>query len=224
MKVKLNCVTQPESMDGGKIFDAPLLIEEYMIYAARVSSPDNRLNHETAPKLLEYLIDSKHWSPFEMVSMAFEIETSRAIAQQLLRHRSFSFQEFSQRYAEVTELEPVELRYQAKKNRQSSTDVCDCPELVKEVNNHLHASAELYRRLLRYGIAKESARFVLPLTAQTTLIMHGTLRSWIHFLDQRCDEHAQKEVQLIALEIRKQLTTVCPWTASALGWNNTHQQ
>lgn len=169
MKVILNAITQPViNIDG---YTKKVSPEGYMIYCARVSSPDTRLNHETAPKLLKYLIDHKHWSPFEMISIGFEIETSRAIAQQILRHRSFSFQEFSQRYSKVENIEPVELRYQADKNRQSST-----------------------------------------------IVMHGTLRSWIHFLDQRCDDHAQKEIRLIAEEIQLQLSQVCPWTAEALGW------
>lgn len=219
MKVTLNAVTQPVILAIEEMSE-PMSPEEYMIYCARVSVPDNRLNHDTAPKLMKHLIDSGHWSPFEMISMAFEIETSRAIAQQLLRHRSFSFQEFSQRYAAVDAIEPVELRMQAVKNRQSSTDIIDDRILKNMVGNHVRECQELYEHLITdHGVAKECARMVLPLATQTTLVMHGTLRSWIHFFNQRCDEHAQKEAQEIAYAIREQLSTVCPWTAKALEWN-----
>lgn len=219
MKVTLNCVTNPlvETVVGGDRY--VLSPEEYMIYCARVSSTDNRANHETAPKLLKYLIDHKHWSPFEMIAIGFEIETSRAIAQQILRHRSFSFQEFSQRYAEVNEFEPVELRLQAATNRQSSTTILPFEHDAYEgVREHIEACHDLYQQLLEDGVAKECARMVLPLATQTTIVMHGTLRSWIHFLEQRCSEHAQKEIRLIANAIKAQLTTVVPWTASALNW------
>jgi len=222
MKITLNCITQP--ILSTKVTDqhtTPMLPEEYMIYCARVSSPENRLNHETAPKLLKYLIDSNHWSPFEMISIGFEIETSRVIAQQLIRHKSFSFQEFSQRYSKVENIEPIELRYQAEKNRQSSTDICNDNDWNAAVRSHIEESNQLYGDLIAAGIAKECARMVLPLATQTTLVMHGTLRSWIHFLDQRCSDHAQKEIRLIAFEIREQLSDVCPWTASALNWSNT---
>lgn len=234
MKVKLNAMTQPAA--GSSVEEAMLesiefsegylktvmSSEEYMIYCARVSSPDNRLNHETAPKLLKYLINAGHWSPFEMVSIGFEIETSRAIAQQLLRHRSMSFQEFSQRYAEVDldAYQKPELRMKADTNRQSSTELFDNPELEAEGDALLKACFAYYKKLIEYGVATECARFYLPLATTTTLVIHGTLRSWIHFLNQRCDEHAQKEVRLIAFEIRKQLSEVCPWTASALGWES----
>ncbi len=222
MKIKLNAVTHPYVSQ--KINDqhtSPMLPEEYLIYCARVSSPDNRLNNDTAPKLLKYLIDHKHWSPFEMISIAFEIETSRAIAQQLLRHRSFSFQEFSQRYAKVENIEPLELRYQADKNRQSSSDLIDSESILNgSVAVYINKGMQLYNDLIDNNVAKECARMVLPLATQTTIVMHGTLRSWIHFLDQRCSDHTQKETRLIALEIREQLSKVCPWTASALGWTS----
>ena len=215
MQVHLNAITQPNGDLGS---DHALNPEENMIYCARVSSPENRLNHETAPKLLKYLIDAGHWSPFEMISIGFEIETSRAIAQQTLRHRSFSFQEFSQRYAKVDAMENFELRMQADKNRQSSTGRYSNMVLIQEAWQFVEKAQDLYERLVDDGVAKETARFILPLTTQTTIVMHGTLRSWIHFLNQRCDPHAQKEIQLIAFEIRKQLSDVCPWTASALEW------
>lgn len=215
MKVSLNCVTQPIGDLG---FDHTPSPEEYIIYCARVSSPENRLNNETAPKLLRYLIDAGHWSPFEMISIGFEIETSRAIAQQLLRHRSFSFQEFSQRYAKVDAIEDVELRMQAETNRQSSTLNMNNDVMEDCVAEHMEICQGLYNQLIEDGVAKECARMVLPLATQTTLVMHGTLRSWIHMLAQRADGHAQKEVQEIAYIIREQLTDMCPWTASALDW------
>lgn len=196
MQTRLVAITQPYVQRDDGIHDhdnyvGKLEPEEYIIWCARASSEENRLNHETAPKLLRYLVDHKHWSSFEMISIGFEIVTSRAIAHQLLRHRSFSFQEFSQRYAEVENLEDVELRDKAFK---------------------------AYQLLLEQGVAKETARMVLPLCTQTALVMHGTLRSWIHFLEQQCDDHAQKEVREIALQIRESLSSFCPRTATALGW------
>lgn len=208
MKVTFNCITQPA---------LGMTAEEYIIYAARLSS-DERVNNDTAPKLLNYLIDHKHWSPFEMISIGVEIETSRAIAQQMLRHRSFSFQEFSQRYAEVTDMEPVQLRYQAEKNRQSSTDKVVNQTLDCMVDEAIVTCETMYKKLLESGVAKECARMVLPLTTQTTIIMHGTLRSWIHFFEQRCSEHAQLEIQQIAFAAREEIAKQCPWTAKALNW------
>lgn len=219
MKVKLNCITQPAiSTVITEHHTSPMLPEEYLIYCARVSSPENRLNHNTAPKLLKYLIDSGHWSPFEMISIGIEIETSRAIGTQLLRHRSFSFQEFSQRYSEVEKIEPIEIRRQAMKNRQSSSATIHDKIFNNWIEASIRQSKETYHKLVDNGVAKECARMVLPQATQTTIVMHGTLRSWIHFLDQRCNDHVQKEIRLIAFEIREQLSTVCPWTATALGW------
>ena len=215
MRVKLNCITQPHV----GVDNRQMTAEEYIIYAARVSS-DERVNNDTAPKLMNYLIKHKHWSPFEMISVGIEVETSRAIAQQILRHRSFSFQEFSQRYAAVTDMEPVQLRYQAETNRQSSTDeVTDCA-MSDVANIAIEACEDAYQTLLDAGVAKECARMILPLTTQTTVVMHGTLRSWIHFFDQRCSEHAQLEIQQIAYAARAEIAKVCPWTASALDWND----
>ena len=224
MKVTLVAKTQPLiSMpvwkDGVEVSERNLNPEEYLAWCARISNEDNRLNHETAPKLLKFLMDNKHWSPNEMVNFAFEIQTSRAIAQQILRHRSFSFQEFSQRYSKVEAVEPVELRMQAEKNRQSSSEAVErTSHLYTHVREHLARSQELYGQLLEDGIAKECARMVLPLATQTTLVMNGTFRSWIHFLEQRCDPHAQKEIRLIAEEIRRQLVPEMPFTSEALGW------
>lgn len=199
MNVKLVSLTK------SSIEEKELLAEELIVYIARVSNPSNQLNFETSDRLIAYLVKNKHWSPFEMVDMCVEIVTSRGIAQQILRHRSFSFQEFSQRYAEVNDMEPIELRYQADKNRQSSThnlneeDAKYFEERVKEVIN---LSQEVYSEMLNKNIAKECARFILPITTETTLYMKGSIRSWIHYLQVRCDEHTQLEHRQIALGIQ----------------------
>jgi len=210
--------------------------EELVVYTARVSNPSNQMNMETADRLIAYLIKNKHWSPFEMVDMTVSIETSRAIAQQILRHRSFSFQEFSQRYAEVTNFEPIQLRKQAATNRQSSseefnphllefTDPNDPTKVLgyfsaKEViEAHIKDSERIYKELLKQGVAKECARMVLPLTTQTKIYMKGSVRSWIHYLQIRCDEHTQLEHRQIALEIAKIFESNFPNIAKALNFN-----
>lgn len=194
------------SLTKSVVAEKELSPEELIVYVARVSNPANQLNSETADRLLAYLIKSGHWSPFEMADMCVEIVTSRGIAQQLLRHRSFSFQEFSQRYAKVTEFEPVQLRYQAEKNRQSSTDALDETDATyfnQRVQQLLESSQELYNEMLDNNVAKECARFILPLTTQTRLYMKGNIRSWIHYLEPRCSKHTQLEHRQIALEIRE---------------------
>lgn len=204
----------------------PYTNEELIVYIARVSNPANR--DAPADKLIRYLIDNKHWSPFEMVDLTFEIITSRAIAQQILRHRSFSFQEFSQRYAVVSEMEPVQLRKQAEKNRQSSTEAFD-PKISIDTGNdyvdetaseaieaHLSYCESLYKALIEAGVAKECARMVLPLTTQTTLYMKGSVRSWLHYFAIRCDSHTQLEHQQIALSIRGEFSNLFPVIAKTL--------
>jgi thymidylate synthase (FAD) len=197
--------------------------ENLIAYIARVSSPDNQDNPDYT-KLIKYLIRNKHWSPFEQVDACFEIKTSRAIAQQLLRHRSFSFQELSQRYSQVTELEPIELRKQSVKNRQSSEEVFN-PELdigdfklpfSELIEETLNQNLWLYNHLITAGVAKECARFVLPLTTQTTMYMKGSLRSWIHYLALRTDIHTQKEHRLIAEQIELELRLYFPTVFEAL--------
>jgi thymidylate synthase (FAD) len=183
--------------------------EEMIVKMARVSAPKNQDNMDTAPRLLKYLIKNKHWSPFEMANMCVEIETTRAISPQILRHRSFSFQEFSQRYADTSELGSAvipHLRRQDLKNRQNSID--DIP--VEMLGNYyrriseLYENAEhLYREMVSNGIAKECARSILPLSTQTRLFMNGTLRSFIHYLQVRTDPSTQMEHRQIALEIQK---------------------
>jgi thymidylate synthase (FAD) len=198
MKVELVSLTKP-------IIDGVDSAEDLIAYCARVSNPGNQMNSASAPGLLRYLIKNKHWSPFEMVSMCVSIETSRAMAQQILRHRSFSFQEFSQRYASVADLdemlEPVELRSIASSNRQSSS-VPYRGTGQKKVDAYLKEGVELYKELVDKNVATETARFVLPLTTKTKLYMNGTLRSWVHYLDLRCDEHTQKEHRLVANQIK----------------------
>lgn len=195
--------------------------EDLIAYCARVSNPSNQMNTETSPKLLAYLIKHKHWSPFEMCSMTVEIKTTRAIAAQILRHRSFSFQEFSQRYSVATEIVPVEIRKQAEKNRQSSTDEFD-PILYHGrnasdiINEYFESGKILYNDLIKAGVAKECARGVLPLNTETTMYMSGTIRSWIHYLELRCKEDTQKEHRDIANNIKNVFKENFPIVSEAL--------
>lgn len=196
--------------------------DDLIAYIARVSNPKNQDNSETAPKLIGYLIDHGHWSPFEMVGMCVEINTTRDIGRQILRHRSFSFQEFSQRYQDVSELPPVnvrEARLQDSKNRQNSTETDD-RNLQKWFSSAqidvINEAQRVYRRALELGIAKEQARCVLPegLTA-TRMYMNGTVRSWIHFLKARLYPGAQKEIREIAKEVMDILDEHFPNTVLA---------
>jgi len=182
--------------------------EELVAYAARVSNPENQANHETAPKLLSYLIKNDHWSPLEMVHMTMEIVTTRDIARQILSHRSFSFQEFSQRYADQNNLEYREARLQDPKNRQNSIDVevnaetRDLREFWRMKQAEVvRKSKEVYEWALSNGIAKEQARAVLPEgNTKSTLYMAGSLRSWIHYCQLRMANGTQKEHAKIAEE------------------------
>lgn len=220
MKVNLISISKGVGQFEGKT------AEDIIVYAARVSSP--RKDKFEAPEgLLRYCIKNKHWSIFETANITIEIITSRAMGRQLLRHQA-KFQEFSQRYSEVTEFEPFEIRRQANKNRQSSTEVFN-PDLAqhpdeegmfadKVIEDHLWQVSQLYNRLLDAGVAKESARFILPECAQTTMYMTNNLRNWIHFVGAREDEYAQKEVRLIAREVKNLLKSHFPIVASALDW------
>jgi thymidylate synthase (FAD) len=179
--------------------------ERLIVDMARVSNPSNQGNYDTAPRLLRYLIAHKHWSPFEMASLCVKIETERDIAAQILRHRSFSFQEFSTRYAVTQQASSLSLRRQDLKNRQNSID--DIPielhELFSDAIGGLFTeSYRLYEGMLEAGIAKECARRILPLATPTTLYMHGTLRSWIHYIQLRTDPGTQLEHREIAKECR----------------------
>lgn len=223
MQVKLTSITsEPEKM---------------IAYIARVSNPDNQENPDYA-KLIKFLIKHKHYSPFEHAYMTVEIKTSRAIAAQILRHRSFTFQEFSQRYSEVTEFEPIELRKQATKNRQSSLEVFN-PQ-VEDVNSFffkydtnggmvtpkedsdkvieltLQKIKALYTHLINVGVAKETARMILPLTTQTTLYMTGSIRSWIHYIDLRTKDDVQKEHRDVAIQIKSLFDLYLPTVSAAL--------
>lgn len=215
MNTKLIAITKP-------LIDN-LTAEDLITYCARVSNPSNQLNTETSPKLLNYLIKHKHWSPFEMVSMTVEIKTSRAIAAQILRHRSFSFQEFSQRYAAATKLEQFELRKQGKTNRQvgdEPLEISEHIEIFDKIDKLQNESITLYEELISKGIAKESARMILPLNTSTTMYMSGTIRSWIHYIDLRANEDTQKEHRLIAQEIKNIFIKEFPNTSKGLGWIN----
>lgn len=199
--------------------------EIILVEIARVSSSRSEEEKQNEPeRLINYLIKNKHWSPFEHTYMTLEIITSRAIATQLLRHRSFTFQQFSLRYASATEFEPIEIRRQAEKNRQSSEEVFDPvinlpgTKASKAINDLLSHIDSTYKVLLNAGVAKEQARFILPLNTQTRLYMTGNIRSWIHMCNLRDDSHAQKEAQIIAQDCKKIFLQQFPLTSKALGW------
>lgn len=216
MNVELVSITKPKIKDIEKA-------EDLIAYCARVSNPSNQLNTETAPKLLKFLIKNKHWSPFEMVDITLEIKTSRAIAAQILRHKSFSFQEFSQRYSTANEFEDIELRLQGDKNRQVGEKLLPINTKAYENISHLVAdsisiSQHCYDTMIENGIAKEVARMILPLTTQTTMYMKGSLRSWIHYLELRTDHNTQKEHRIIADKCKKIFIKEFPIISEALEW------
>jgi len=198
--------------------------EKLMSYCARVSNPANQDNSNYA-KLLKYCIDHQHWSIFEMASMGLEINTTRGIAAQILRHRSFNFQEFSQRYADTTllseEIPVFELRRQDTKNRQNSIDDITDETRVKwntKIREHFAKSKALYDGMIADGIAKECARFILPLATPTKLYMNGTIRSWIHYINLRSSNGTQKEHMIIANEAKEIFKTQFPIISESLGW------
>tara|TARA_Y100000114_G_scaffold51249_1_gene46752 strand:- start:251 stop:886 length:636 start_codon:yes stop_codon:yes gene_type:complete len=198
--------------------------EETIGYIARVSNPKNQDNPNVSG-LLGYCIKHQHWSVFEQAHMTLEIETTRGLAAQILRHRSFTFQEFSQRYANTNFLGAIpvpDLRRQDEKNRQNSID--DVPQkqvefLQKEIQAYFSEGIDLYNELIREGIAKECARFVLPLATPTRLYMTGTLRSWIHYIDLRSGHGTQKEHMEIAEKCRDIFKEQFPIISEALEWN-----
>lgn len=191
--------------------------EKQILYMARVSSDQSNDN----VGLIKYLIRNKHWSPFELAHATFEFNTSRAIAQQILRHRSFSFQEFSQRYASPTGVVMYPARTQAEDNRQSSVADVEKEDAdwwrAKQEEIEI-ACFEAYTQALERGIARECARFILPLGTQTKLYMSGSIRSWIHYFELRCDEHTQMEHRKLALVARALLAEHVPTIAEACGW------
>ncbi len=198
--------------------------EKHMGYVARVSNPKNQDNDKFAG-LLKYCIKHGHWSVFEQAFMTIEINTTRGLAAQILRHRSFTFQEFSQRYADASMLDDIipipELRRQDTKNRQNSIDDLDV-KLVRDyrigIQKHFDNAMWLYKDMLDNGVAKECARFVLPLATPTRLYMTGSVRSWIHYIDLRSAHGTQKEHMDVAEEIRCIFICQFPKVAEALGW------
>lgn len=196
--------------------------EKLIAYMARVSNPTNQDNPDTAPKLLSYLMKNKHWSPFEMVNVCMEIETTRDIARQILRHRSFSFQEFSQRYAEVQGFEKSEVRLQDTKNRQNSLETENqyLQQWWNEVQGAVLRDAEFfYQAALDKGIAKEQARKLLPEgMTMSRMYMNGTLRSWLHYVNIRCDAATQKEHREVALQCKEVLGSLFPSLKDAMNY------
>ena len=199
--------------------------EKSMAYIARVSNPKNQDNDDFT-KLIGYCIKNEHWSVFEQAYMTLQIETTRGIAAQILRHRSFTFQEFSQRYADSMQLGEIpipELRRQDNKNRQNS--ISDLSKEIintfnKKIKHQFDQNKELYEEMLEAGIAKECARFVLPLATPTRIYMTGSCRSWIHYINLRTGHGTQKEHMNIAQECKNIFSQVYPVVASALNWQN----
>ena len=203
--------------------------EQMMAYIARVSNPANQENEKYAG-LLKYCIKHNHWSVFEQSSMTVEIETTRAIAAQILRHRSFTFQEFSQRYADTKLLEAVELpelRRQDTKNRQNSIDDLD-PDVIDKLNKQMKtlfsSSSALYNQMLESGVAKECARMVLPLCTPTKIYMTGSCRSWIHYINLRSGHGTQKEHMVIAKAVKDVFVEQFPAVSEALEWEKESQE
>ena len=213
-------------MSAVKLIQVTPAPENQMAYIARVSNPNNQEN-ESYAGLLKYCIKNEHWSVFEQAFMTLEINTTRGLAAQILRHRSFTFQEFSQRYSDVNLLDediPIpELRRQDKSNRQNSID--DLSEeqtqlLQEQIRLHFSQAKDLYEKLLSQGIAKECARFVLPLATPTRLYMTGSCRSWIHYINLRSGHGTQKEHMDIANACKDIFREVFPTTSQALGYDD----
>jgi len=210
-------------MNHAKLISVTPDAEQHIAYCARVSNPNNQDNEKFAG-LLKYCIKHQHWSIFEQAFMTLEIETTRGIAAQVLRHRSFTFQEFSQRYAStelLTNVELPELRRQDDKNRQNSIDNLE-PEVIDKLNRQmvtLFSSANsLYKQMLELGVAKECARFVLPLATPTRMYMSGSVRSWIHYIELRGANGTQKEHMDIALSCKEVFKEQFPVISEALDW------
>jgi len=217
MKVKLIGYTQPAENAIIGIED----VQDLVAYCARVSNPQNQINSETAPKLLDYLIKHKHWSPFEMCSATLEVETTRDIARQFLRHRSFSFQEFSQRYADIRSFDDSfvvrEARLQDEKNRQNSVQTNDenLQRMWEQQQRRvIEASKQAYNWAIKNGIAKEQARAVLPEgNTASRLYVNGTIRSWIHYIELRSGNGTQLEHMELAQEIGRIISKIFPYFA-----------
>jgi thymidylate synthase (FAD) len=199
--------------------------QEVISYIARVSNPNNQLNFDTATGLLRYCIKNEHWSPFEQAYMTLEINTTRGIAAQILRHRSFTFQEFSQRYADTnllsSDISIPELRRQDTKNRQNSIDDIDEEKtfvMNKMISDLFRDAQDVYNFLLEQGVAKECARFVLPLATPTRIYMTGSCRSWVHYIKLRSANGTQKEHMEIAESCKRVFKTQFPAVAEAMEW------
>jgi len=220
MNVKLISITK------SVIEDKELSAEELLVYIARVSNPSNQLNTETSDKLIGYMIKNKHWSPFDMINMTIEVTTSKVVGIQILRHWSIKPQEFSQRYAEVVDIEPIELRKQGTTNRQVGDEIFDpllsdhpllgIHKASKRIEMAVYYIQSLYNDLLKAGVAKECARMILPMATSTTLYLNGSVRSWIHYMEQRCSQHAQKEHRDVAKLIEDIFKEQFPMTSKAL--------
>jgi thymidylate synthase (FAD) len=212
-------------MHSAKLVSVTPDAEKNIVYMARVSNPANQNSHETAPRLIRYLIKHRHWSPFEMASMQVEIETTRSVAAQILRHRSASYQELSTRYSDTSTVFPDTpvpmLRRRDEKNRQSSHDDLD-PDLVEvfnaRISEHFDDAKALYADMLAAGIAKECARDVLPLATPTRLYMSATIRTFIHYIEIRAGVETQLEHRMIAESIKKIFTSQFPAISEAMGW------
>jgi thymidylate synthase (FAD) len=214
---RIIALTQPIISQYGNVIGHPMSVDEFIAYVARVSNPGNQNNTLTAPKLLRYLAKHKHWSPFEMVNVVMEINTTRDIGRQILRHRSFSFQEFSQRYADPTQdmgFVTREARLQDTKNRQNSVETEDekLQDEWREKQKSLVCATEyVYKWAIENGIAKEQARAVLPEgLILSRMYMAGSLRSWIHYILIRSDKDTQKEHRQIAIEAKEEIIKIFP--------------
>ena len=219
MNVELKSITTPtqELQDKG-IQTA----EDFVVYCARVSNPSNQYNTETNERLINYCIKHQHWSIFEQAFCTFEIVTSRAIAAQILRHRSFTFQEFSQRYSTATQLEDLHFRRQGKTNRQVGDEefpMSQNLDVAVQIHEAQQKCLKVYEKLLENGIAKECARMILPLNTQTTLYMSGSIRSFIHYIELRSKEDTQREHRDVALAMKNIFIKTFPTIAKALEWN-----
>lgn len=194
--------------------------EKLIVEMARVSNPENAKNWGTGPKLLQYLMKEKHWSPWEMCNLCLKINTTRDVSAQIIRHRTFSFQEYSQRYAVTPRAEIPALRRQDKKNRQNSIDNLNeflVQELEMKIGTQISATYELYQHLLESGVAKECARRILPISSPTVLYMNGNLRSWIHYLWLRTDKSTQLEHRMVAEEAKEIFKVMFPVISEAAG-------
>lgn len=215
MSVKLMAVTR----GVGELQDRDA--QDVISYITRVSNSSNQANFDTSAKLLAYCIKNQHWSPFEHAFLTIEIETSRAIAAQILRHRSFTFQEFSQRYAKALDVLYYEARQQDVKNRQNSTDTLneETKKWFQQVQEEIwKMSYQIYSDALDKGVAKECARFILPLNTATKIYMTGSARSWIHYIQLRCDKATQLEHRIIADGCKAIFLNEFPDIAKALEW------